>query len=356
MTHRATRKATGGSYDRVVLGSLSPATTFFGRVRELEALHGWFAGGDRLVTLLGPAGTGKTRLALRFAELHPKARCCDLTDARDAAAVSDAVEAMVATLGDETLLVLDNCEHVAHAVATVVPRIPAGTRILVTSRERLRVPGERCFEVPPLGLPQRGDDATASEALQLFLDRARLVRPDYALTAPDTEVLVEILERLDGLPLAIELAAARMRVLSPQALLRRLSLRFDLLRSDARDATTRQRTLRGALDWSWDLLEPVEQSALAQCSVFRSGFTLEAAEAVLDLSPHVGAPATLEVIESLCDKSLVRTLPRAGDVRFGLYECIREYAAERLGDEIDRVRERHGAYFLAFGRDRKSVV
>jgi predicted ATPase len=360
-------------------------TTFLGRSSELRALAQWFASGDRLVTLLGPAGCGKTRLAKRFAALNAAefgdaggTWFCELTEARDAGEV---VAQVARTLGvsfqagaDETpivrfgrvlaaegplLLVLDNCEQAAQAVAHVVGQwldAAPHARILATSRERLGVTGERAWDLGPLPLPQSGDDAGSSEAVQLFVERARLVRADYTLAGDEAHVVASIVRALDGIPLAIELAASRMRLMSASTLAARLNKRFELLKSTEREAPERQRTLRAAIDWSWGLLEPFEQATLRQCAVFRGGFTLEAAEAVVDLASLGGATTVLEAVQRLRDKSLVYAEPTRdapSELRLGLYESIREYAAQRLAEsqETDAAEQRHARYFLSAGAE-----
>ena len=340
-------------------------TKFLGRESDLDRLAEMFADGDRLVTLIGPGGVGKTRLAKRHAALgvarYPETWFVDLTGARRASDVVSkvarvigatldardedaAIEELGRTLGrsGSMLLVLDNCEQATGAVASAATRwIDAAPmlRVLATSRERLGLPGERAFDVMPMPL---------EDGVRLFVDRARLVRTDWVATETEAPVVEAIVRALDGIPLAIELAAARMGVMSVATLLDRLGQRFELLASTNRGVPERQRTLLAAIDWSWSLLEPWEQSALAQCSVFRGGFTLGAAEAVLDL---VGAPPVLDVIQRLRDKSLVfaqssRDFP--SEIRLGLYDSVREYAEAKL-EERDTVTRRHAAYFLRQG-------
>jgi predicted ATPase len=359
-----------------------PPTSFLGRSRELRGLTDWFKDGARLITLLGPAGCGKTRLAARFAALQSGqvgasggAWFCDLTEARDAtgvvACVARAPGLSLQGGDDETglgqlgrilaamgpmLLVLDNCEQVVGDVARLVSHLreaAPNARVLATSRERLALAGERVFEVAPLQVPEDGAaDAADCEAVQLFVDRARLVRAHYALTdAREASAVASIVRALDGIPLAIELAAARMGLMSAAALLARLDQRFELLADTGRDVREHRRTLRATIDWSWRLLEPWEQAALRQCSVFRGGFTLEAAEGVVDLRGIAGAPPVLETVQRLRDKSLVcayASREQPSELRLGLYESIREYAAEKLAesDESEAAVERHAQYFL----------
>jgi predicted ATPase/serine/threonine protein kinase/Tfp pilus assembly protein PilF len=352
-----------------------PQTRFIGRRAELDALSRRFDQGARLVTLTGPGGTGKTRLANGYAESrlgsmghHGGAWWCDLTEAEDTEGILHAVgralkvplspgrstaelvqqlAAAIARMG-EVLLVFDNLEQVVpHAAATVGEFLQQAeqARFLATSRERLGLPGEVLFEVPPLD---------EQDAVALFLDRAQKVRPGYAPGDEDRDAIREIVRQLDGLPLAIELAAARMGVLSPAQLAQRLPRRFELLKGQDPTKTPRQATLKGAIDWSWRLLQPWEQSALAQLAAFRGGFSLEAAEAVVSLEPWPQAPWVLDVVHTLQAKSLVRTTSppsRPDEVRFGLLESIRAYAVEKLRDADGEAAAwaRHADHYLPLG-------
>ena len=361
-------------------------TPFVGREPDLAALQALFAKGERLVTLMGPGGTGKTRLSMRYAAVHLEeftrdggggAWFCDLTEARNVDGICAAMGAaldvplttgktsadVVAQLGHaiagraRVLLILDNFEQVISQAPETVGiwfRLAPQACFLISSQERLRLPGETPYELKPLALPE-GSDIRASEAVQLFVERARAVRPGWTLADADAEAVAGIVRELDGIPLAIELAAARIGVLSPAKILERLPRRFDLLGGARRDATSRQATLRGAIDWSWNLLKAHEQDALAQCSVFHGGFTVEAAEEVLDLASHQGAPWALDVVESLRDKSLLRAWEAPefpGELRFGMYSNIRQYAQEKLDADkpkADATKVRHTAYYLRVG-------
>jgi predicted ATPase/Tfp pilus assembly protein PilF len=367
----------------VRLTNLEPhATRFVGREADLSALATSVAN-HRLVTVLGPPGTGKTRVARELAgrQLAQGAAeggvwFCDLTEATDAdgicAAVARALGVSLTSAGStkdtiirlghvldargELLLVLDNFEQVVkHAAATVGHWLGRTelARFLVASRQRLGVPGETLFDLGPLSLPSEGGRPEDSEAVQLFVDRARAVRRELVLGERDAQDVATLVRHLDGLPLAIELAAARMRVMSPAQILANLPRRFQLLSADRPGAGARQATLWSALEWSWDLLTECEQRALAQCSVFRGGFALEAAEEVLDLSSQPDAPWTLDVLQSLRDKSLLwtETLP-ASETRFALYASVRAYAADKL-TELDletQTLQRHAAHYLKLGR------
>jgi predicted ATPase/serine/threonine protein kinase/Tfp pilus assembly protein PilF len=364
--------------------NIGPQTTsFVGRVAELADLHQLFRQGARFLTLLGPGGTGKTRLSLQFGSqlvthfqaVNEKGRrrggvwFCDLTEARDKDGVCAAVARALGVplmpsdpikqLGHailargETLLVLDNFEQVVAAAASTLGAWLAAAplaRFVVTSRELLRVSDETVFEVPPLRVPREARDARSAEAVELFIERARSGRPGWEPTEAELVAISEIVRQLDGMPLAIELAASRMSVLSPTQLVQRLPRRFDVLVQ--KGAVDRQATLRGAIDWSWNNLSPSEASALAQLSVFRGGFAAEAVDEVVSLPGSEGGP--LEALMTLRSKSLVRAYFPTGDeaqTRFGLYESIREYAREKLQQrpERDQVLARHTKYFLELG-------
>lgn len=360
-------------------------TSFVGREAELADLRRAFAEGARLVTLLGPPGIGKSRLALRYAESVAAAKdasfgifVCDLVEASTAedvcASLSRAIDVVVgaearggdrvaelgvrlASLGD-ALIILDNFERLVAVGPDTLGRwlrTAGKARFLVTSRERLRLTGEIIHEIGPLALPEGDRDVARAEAVQLFLDRARAVRPSFTIGPENIAAVAEIVRQLDGIPLAVELGASRMAVLSPAKLLERMPRRMELLAGGLRNPTARQRTLREAIDASYRLLEPFEQSALAQLSAFRGGFDLEAAEAVVDLSAFGAAPPLLDVLESLAGKSLVfvRSLEALPDeVRFGLYLSIRDYAEDRLDERGERpaVLKRHAEHFLATAR------
>jgi predicted ATPase/DNA-binding SARP family transcriptional activator len=331
-----------------------PATVLVGRQRELVDI-GRLVERGRLLTLTGTAGTGKTRLAVAAAaELADRfaggALFVGLAPIADAELVLPVVaqalgvreiggqplwEGLTAALvdADDVLLVLDNCEHVLDAapvLAELLAVAPTLT-VLATSREALHLAGERVYLVPPLA---------AEEAVRLFAERAEAVKPAFRLTEANRTVLAEICERLDRLPLAIELAAARVILFPPQALLARLDQRLHLLTGAGRDRPERHQTLRAAIDWSHQLLTETERALFARLSVFAGGSTPEAAEAVCD-----GDIDVIGALASLIDKSLVQLEGTEERPRFTMLETIREYAQERLADrgtkESDAVRERH---------------
>ncbi|HSO39911.1 MAG TPA: AAA family ATPase, partial [Labilithrix sp.] len=342
-----------------------PLGRFVGRASTLEAIGRHFSTGVRLLTLVGPPGMGKTRLALRYAETQGGPFLatggvwfCDLTEAHDVTDLCSVIaralglrlapQADLATkVGDVAdalaragapLLVLDNFEQLPRAAARTVEQwcaMAPDARMLVTSRERLGVTGESVMELVPLALPRPGEtdvgELLASEAVSLFEERARAAG-GWDEAQPDLANQVAALVReLDGIPLAIELAAARSRVLAPAELRRRLADRSAVLLGGARELSSRHATLRAAIDWSWSMLSASERSALVQCSIFAGDFSLEAAERVIDLSDEDAAPPVLEVVVALRDKSLVRSVTGTGGrgTRFSLYVSIREYAAER---------------------------
>jgi predicted ATPase/class 3 adenylate cyclase len=361
------------------------ASAFVGRGAELKEIERHLAGGAvRLLTLVGPGGTGKTRLALRAAADHADRFedgmfFVDLSAVRDTEAVLTAIaravglrvssgQALLPELirhmhEQRALVVLDNFEQVTPAATTVVELLHScpGLHLLVTSREPLHVRDEHLLAVPPLALPPATtrelspEQLVEFEAVELFVERARAIRPDFRLTDDNASAVAEICLRLDGLPLAIELAAARLNLFSPKALQERLDNRLQLLRGGARDLPTRQQTLRSTIEWSYQLLEPAEQRIFELLSVF-SGAGIEAVEVVAGAIGELGQGETdpLDGLASLLDKSLVRLTEReSGESRLVMLETIREYAAERLREvpEVDAaVRRAHAAYFADFAQ------
>jgi predicted ATPase/class 3 adenylate cyclase len=358
-------------------------TSFLGREREIAEARQLLIDG-RLLTLTGPGGTGKTRLSLQIAAdatdrfpdgiyfvplgtigqpdlvLPTIGQALGLVDPG-----VEPLERLAEHIGDRCfLLVLDNFEQVSEAAPGIAELLIRAPRIsaLVTSRSPLRVYGEREYPVPPLGVPDPGhlpdlEQFSAFESVALFVERAMAVRPDFAISSANAPAVAEICVRLDGLPLAIELAAARVRVLSPQAIMDRLGDRLALLSSGSRDLPERQQTLRGAIAWSHDLLDEDDRRVFARMAVFAGGATLDAIGAVV-FDPGERADA-LDATASLVDKSLVRqeTQPD-GEPRFRMLETIREYALEQLDSrgEAEQQRERHAAWVLAFAEQHAQAV
>ncbi len=359
-------------------GSLpKPLTSFIGRERELaqakRLLHGSY-----LVTLTGPGGSGKTRLCIAlaaevardyadgvyFVPLAPVrdpglvpstiAQSIGLQDARD----RPLMEHLVSQLrGRQLLIVLDNFEHLL-AGAPIVARLlqeTSAVRILVSSRSSLHVSGEQECPVPPLAVPDprtrpTPESLAACESVRLFAERAAAAVPGFAINGANAPAIAQIAQRLDGLPLAIELAAARVKLLPPGAILPRLEHSLGLLTGGSRDLPDRLQTLRGTIAWSYDLLTEGARRLLAACSVFAGGASLEVIETVCDAAIDIGLPV-LDGLQELVDQSLLRQVQNPGlsPARYAMLETIREYAAERLDQmpEADQVRGAHAAAFLA---------
>jgi predicted ATPase/class 3 adenylate cyclase len=351
-------------------------TSFVGREEAIATVKALLADA-RLLTLTGPGGTGKTRLALQvaaevLADFADGAFFVDLSAITDPGVVPSEIAGalgmaeepgrpIVESLKDhlrdrELLLVLDNFEQVPDAAPAVLGLVEAAPKlkVLITSRAALHLYGEREIPVPPLLLPDPAHlpDLTSLsqyEAVALFIERAAAVRPDFAVTNENAPAVAELCVRLDGLPLAIELAASRVNLLSPQTILARLEQRLPLLATTARNVPERQRTLRGAIDWSYDLLDEPERRLLARHSVFAGGATVEAVEAVANPGGDLGVDA-LEGLASLVDKSLLRRTETAGgEGRFGMLETIKEYAGDRLAESFDAAdtARRHAEFFVA---------
>ncbi|HXF83688.1 MAG TPA: LuxR C-terminal-related transcriptional regulator [bacterium] len=350
------------------------ATPLVGRSRELQAIVQALRGGGRLLTLSGPPGVGKTRLALAVAaavegQFQSGVLFVNLAPVLDPAffehtliqrlalrrfAARPPLERLTRHLGNRhLLLVLDNFEQVIAAaprVATLVASCPR-LHVLVTSREALRLAGEREFPLSPLSPPDLRESSNLaavkrSPAAALFVARTRAVSPGFILSRENAPVVAEICRRLDGLPLAIELAAARGKVLPPEAMLVRLAERLPLLVTGPRDLPERHQTLRAAIAWSEDLLGADERAVFRRLAVFPSGFTLEAAQAVAAADISTDA---LAVITGLVNKSLLRREPTtASEPRFGMLQTLREYAAERLtvSGEAEAMRDRHLEHFV----------
>jgi predicted ATPase/DNA-binding transcriptional regulator YiaG len=356
----------------------SPLTTLVGRDEDI-AIAARLLGSGRLLTLTGPGGTGKTRLALAVAEREHEAYAdglcfVDLSPVTDPRLVSSAIaqvlgvrksagQSLTETLraylrGKRLLMLVDNFEQVVDAAPLLEELLVAcpDLVLLVTSRVLLRISGEREYFVPPLRLPEAvavPDQTALAEipSVALFVQRAQEARREFALTTENAPAVANICLRMDGLPLAIELAAARIRMLTPVALLARLEHRLSLLVGGGRDLPLRQQALRNTIAWSYDLLTSEEQCLFRCLSVFAGGCTLEAAEAVGAAAGDIddGAFVVLDVLTSLVDQSLLRRDDRPGaEPRFSMLETVREYAAEQLHDrgETKDARARHARYFL----------
>jgi predicted ATPase/class 3 adenylate cyclase len=347
-------------------------SSFIGRARELEQTAAAL-GQARLVTLTGPGGIGKTRLALQAAgQVAPRfadgAWLCELAPVRNVAGVDDAVagvfsltaragqsarDALVEFLrAKQLLLVLDNCEHLlagAAALAEVLQRSCEQLVILATSREGLGIEGERLVPVPPLGVPGADADLAAiadAEAVRLFAERAAAVKPNFSVTAGNAAAVATVVRRLDGIALAVELAAARVPAMTPAELARRLERSFAVLAAGPRGAVARHKTLRAAIDWSFQLLNGPEQVLLGRLAVFAGGTTLEAAEAVCG-GEGIDPDAVFELLASLVARSLVVAEEHGPESRYRLLETIRQYGEQRLGQsgETERWRARHAGYY-----------
>ncbi|MHA6805118.1 ATP-binding protein [Salinifilum ghardaiensis] len=348
-------------------------TTFVGRRREITATKRLLAE-SRVVTLTGPGGVGKTRLALRVAAnmrrtFRDKAWFVQLEDLRDGALVPDAVVEQLGLGGPSTsdvattvvehlrhreaLLVLDNCEHVVDAVAQLtsdVIRWCPGVRVLATSRQSIGIAGESTMVVPPLQVPDV-DHLPPPEAyeqfasVRLFVDRARAAVPEFEVNSDNAPALMRLCHHLDGNPLAIEMAAVRLRSLSPQQLEQRLAQRYDVLAEGRRSAPPRQRTLRALVDWSWELCSEADQRAWSRVSVFSGGFDLEAAEHVC--GDGWSETDVLRTLHSLVDQSVLAREEVGDVVRYRLPHTLREYGQERLAEsgEQERIAHRHRAWY-----------
>ena len=356
-------------------------STFVGRQQELADIK-MLLPKTRLLTLLGPGGTGKTRLMLEAAEevidaFSDGVWFVELATLTDPTLIAERIAAvlnvqlqpghrMEEELADylrhkELLLLIDNVEHLiresAELAEYLLSRCPQ-LKILVTGREALFIGGEITLQIPSLSLPAKDENADltdlrAAEGIQLFVARAQDVRPDFDLKPENAAAVAEIVRRLDGIPLALELAAARLRMLTVEQIAERLNDRFRLLTGGRRTALPRQQTLQALIDWSWNLLDEKERLLLQRLSVFSGGWSLEAAQAVA-ADERLDEYDVFDNLEQLVNKSLVIvTYPAAGEARYGLLESIRQYGRDRLfeSDEAEALRDRHAAYFVSFAEE-----
>jgi non-specific serine/threonine protein kinase len=357
-------------------------TSFVGREREISELEALMAGGARLLTLIGAGGSGKTRLAVALAmqiagHFEDGVWWVEFAPLSDPHLVPQAVasvlrvqeapgrpltEAIAEDLKSlEILLILDNCEHVVGACAEFADALLhscGGLRILATSREALGVPGERQFAVPPLSTPDPHalppvEELGGIESVRLFVERARYRLPGFALGPENASSVAEVCMRLDGIPLAIELAAARVGALSVEQISGRLGHSLGLLSGRDRTAPEKQRTLRGALDWSYELLDEGERNLFGRLSVFAGGCTLEAVENVCGAG-GLEQEEVLDLLSRLVDKSLVLVAEQyTGEARYRLLQTVRQYALERMkqSGEAEAVRRKHAEYYLELAEE-----
>ena len=353
-------------------------SNFIGRKKEMGELRRLLAH-TRLLTILGPGGAGKTRLATEFARSYgsrfaDKEVMAELVEVREPSLIPDAIaraagirlqaEDTIGTLvhrliSSEMLLVVDNCEHLTEAAATVVARLLAACPrlvVLATSRERLNLDGEVVWRLSPLALPQTADTfavASATEAVRLFVDRARNVRPGFDIGPHNLPAVIAICRRLEGMPLAIELAAARTSTLTPGEIIARLDDRLRLLTGGPRDADARHRTLRATIDWSYELLDASERTLLQRLAIFAGAVRADAVEQVCGEAPLAAADVT-DRLQALADKSMLQVEPGAdGATRYRLLETVRDYAGERLtatGEEA-RLRDLHLAFYTRLAEE-----
>ncbi|CAN5652936.1 BTAD domain-containing putative transcriptional regulator [soil metagenome] len=362
----------------------APLTSFIGRERALASITKLLTG-TRMITLTGVGGSGKTRLALtvahglaeRMDEYPHGVSLVELSALVDPELVPTAIaqalgippqsgrsplDTLTEALRDKQLLLLmDNCEHLIDTCAQVIAELLAvcpSLHVLATSREVLHAPGELVWRVPPMAFPEElpgsgqaldEEQLLNYESVRLFYERAKFVQPEFSLTSQNAAAVVQICQRLDGLPLAIELAAVRVGILSPQQIAARLDMALEFLQGGGRAVSARQQTMRGTLDWSYDLLSEPERRLLERLAVFAGGWMLDAAERI-GAGGVVAVNDVLELLAQLVDKSLVVTrLGPGGDVRYAFLEPVRQYAKEWLAacDDVDKIYQRHAEFYMA---------
>jgi len=354
-------------------------STFIGREKELVDVKRLLQH-TRLLTLLGPGGTGKTRLMLQVAEeviedYSDGVWLVELAPLTDPGMIPERVAAalnvqeqpgrrIIDTLANtlrhkEMLLLLDNVEHIVRESAEfsehVLEHCPK-LNILVTGREALFIDGETTVQIPPLSLPEEKqslEDTARSEGVQLFLERARAVRPEFAITEQNSASIVEIVRRLDGIPLALELAASRLRMLTVEQITDLLNDRFRLLTGGRRTALPRQQTLQALIDWSWQLLDQKERTLLRRLSVFSGGWNLEAAQRITGFEP-LDELDVFDQLEQIINKSLITVVfPPSSEARYGMLESIRQFSQDKLleAGEGETLRDRHADYFVRFAQE-----
>lgn len=354
-----------------------PLTTFLGRRNEMAQIERLLQS-TRLLTLVGPGGVGKTRLALEVAALHAGERSVTFVDLASVGYVVGVAPAIANAvgLGDETgrsleeamcahlerhggLIVIDNCEHVLHECARLAERFiraANGVTIVATSREALGVRGEGIYRIPTLDVPPSGarltpEDALAFDAVHLFVDRAKLVDPSFELMPGNVDTVSRICRRLDGIPLAIELAAPRLRMMALDQIERGLDARFSLLTGGNRSALPRQRTLYALIRWGYDLLTSQEQRAFARLGVLVGSWNIASARAVVALD-DITEDEVFDLVTSLVDKSLIIVEPRGDEVRYSWLESTRAFALETLqsSGDAERVARVHAVHFAGFAK------
>lgn len=353
-------------------------TLLFGRESEFQSVLEILKSGNRLVTLTGPGGTGKTRLGLFVCQkLLPEfpdgvflvplesirdpvlvpSEIAKALNVHEAAGILDSIKE--ALRGKQVLLFLDNFEHVIDAAPVLgeLLRSSSGLKILVSSRESLRIQGEQEFAVPSLSypegpLPSNLEKLKQYSSIQLFLNRAKAVRPDFKLTTKNATAVARICARLQGLPLAIELAASRVRILPPHELLKKLEKRLSVLVGGPRDLPLRQQTMKNAIDWGYNLLSREEQMFFCKLCIFESSFTLEAARAVLREENE------MQLLESLIDKNFLKQNLSAAEPRYSMLELIREYGLQQLQEQglKEELSKRHATYFISVARQSEMEI